>query len=97
MNRTPIGPVSNVIDDDGVTVAQVDKEGRSTGPFDARFTQAQLAALAAAGGLTPYATYIASDDPYPQWAIDAYTLGSPLGGDYINVQVAGASGGTIEV
>ena len=34
---------------------------------------AELATLAAAGGLTPYATYIASDDPYPQWAIDAST------------------------
>ena len=61
------------------------------------YTAAQLSALAAAGGLTPYVTYVASDDPYPQWAIDASTLGSPLGGNYVTVQVAGAGAGTVEV
>jgi hypothetical protein len=61
------------------------------------YTNSELQALAAAGGLTPYATYVASDDPYPQWAIDASTLGSPLGGNYVTVQVAGAGGGTVEI
>lgn len=81
MNRTPIGPVSNVIDDDGVTVAQVDKEGRSTGPFDARLTQAQLIALAAAGGLTPYVTYVASDTGVAGFASDASTLNPGINAD----------------
>ena len=61
------------------------------------YTAAQLSALAAAGGLTPYASYVASDDPYPQWALDDSTLGSPLGANYMEVQVAGAGGGTLEV
>ena len=40
------------------------------------YTAAQLSALAAAGTLTPFATYVASDDPdrTPQTAKDAYTL-----------------------
>lgn len=63
------------------------------------YTLAQIEALALAGGLTPYATYIPSDasPPYQLWARDASTLGSPLGGDYINVEVAGAGRATIEV
>ena len=67
------------------------------GGANADYTAAELTALAAAGGLTPYVTYIASDDPYPQLALDASTLGSPLGGNYVTVQVAGAGGGTVEI
>lgn len=78
-------------------VPGIDGEARLTDSEVTKYTAAQLSAMAAAGTLTPYETYIASDDPYPQWALDAYTLGSPLGGNYVNVQVATAGGGTIEV
>lgn len=62
------------------------------------YTAAQLSAMALAGTLTPYATYVASDEsPYQQWALDASTLGSPLGGEYVTVSVAGASGGVVEI
>ena len=56
-------------------------------------------ALAAAGGLTPYATYVPSDasPPYQLWARSASTLGSPLGCDLVSVQYAGSTGATIEV
>ena len=62
------------------------------------FTAAQLSTLATDGDLIQYATYVANDEaPYQQWALDAFTLGSPLGGGYVNVQVAGASGGVVEI
>jgi hypothetical protein len=71
---------------------------RELGAIVENQTAAQLTALAAASGLTPYATYVASDEsPYQQWALDVSTLGSPLGGEYMDVQVAGASGGVIVV
>ncbi len=61
-------------------------------------TAAQLAAMESAGTLTQYTTYVASDEsPYQQWALDASTLGSPLGGEYVTVSVAGASGGVVEI
>lgn len=44
------------------------------GAADASYTAAQLAALAAAGGLTQYATYVASDTGLSYRARDAYTL-----------------------
>lgn len=65
----------------------------------ATYTAAQLSAMAAAGTLTPLATYVPSDasPPYQLWARDASTLGSPLGCDLVSVQYAGSTGATIEV
>ena len=65
----------------------------------ATYTAAQLSAMAAAGTLTPFATYVPSDasPPYQLWALDAKTLGSPLGCDLIETQYADATGLTIEV
>lgn len=71
--------------------------GSGTGVIST-YTAAQLDAMELAGTLTPYATYVASDEsPYQQWALDASTLGSPLGGEYVTVSVAGASGGVVEI
>ena len=62
-------------------------------------TAAELVILAAAGGLTPYATYLASDasPPYQLWARDAFTLVSPLGCDLIDYQFGAFTGTTLEV
>ena len=69
-----------------------------SGP-NASYTAAQLSAMAAAGTLTPFATYIPSDavPPYQLWARSASELGSPLGCDLVSVQVAGSGASTIEV
>lgn len=63
------------------------------------YTAAELLAMETAGTLTPLATYVASDasPPYQLWALDASTLGSPLGCDLVSVQYAGSTGATIEV
>ena len=65
------GGSRSVVFSDGVEWKPV---GSSTA--DATYTAAQLDALAAAGSLTPYATYVASDadSPTPQWARDVHTL-----------------------
>ena len=65
----------------------------------ATYTAAQLSAMAAAGTLTPFATYVPSDarTPYQLWARDPSTLGSPLGCDLVETQYADATGLTIEV
>ena len=63
------------------------------------YTQAQLDALAAAGGLTPYATYVPSDasPPYQLWARSATELVSPSGASLITVSYPGAVGSLVEV
>jgi len=63
------------------------------------YTAAQLSAMATAGTLTPFATYVPSDasPPYQLWARSASELGSPLGCDLVSVQVAGSGASTIEV
>ena len=81
---TALGPLSKLLDGDtGQLLGIIDAEGRPFTPLPVLdFTAAQLSAMAAAGGLTPYATYIASDDPdaTPQYAKDAYTLATFGGG-----------------
>lgn len=60
--RDPLGPLTVVRDASAGTVqAIVNKESNVVVGPDARYTAAQLSALAAAGGLTPWATYVASD------------------------------------
>lgn len=98
---TALGPLSKLLDGDtGQLLGIIDAEGRPFTPLPVLdFTAAQLAALAAAGGLTPFATYIPSDasPPYQLWARDASTLVSPLGCDLVETQYADATGLTIEV
>lgn len=98
---TALGPLSKLLDGDtGQLLGIIDAEGRPFTPLPVLdFTAAQLAALAAAGGLTPFATYIPSDanPPYQLWARSASELGSPLGGDLVSVQVGGSGASTIEV
>ena len=81
--RDPLGPLTVVRDASAGTVqAIVNKESNVVVGPDARYTAAQLSALAAAGGLTPWATYIPSDavPPYQLWARSASEFGSPIGG-----------------
>lgn len=52
-----------------------------SGAADATYTAAQLAALAAAGGLTPFATYVASDTGVAGFASDASTLNPGINAD----------------
>ena len=55
-------------------------EWKPVGAPVASYTAAQLSAMAAAGTLTPLATYVPSDavPPYQLWARDAFTLMSPF-------------------
>ena len=93
-----------VVVDAGGARSVVFSDGAEWKPVDtpvATYTAAQLSAMAAAGTLTPFATYVPSDasPPYQLWARSASELGSPLGCDLVSVQVAGsgATGNTVEV
>ena len=95
-----MGPGSFVIDENDVLGAwDGDAYVRAAATADATNTAAQLDALAAAGGLTPYATYIPSDavPPYQLWARSATELVSPSGASLIPVSYPGASGSLVEV
>lgn len=75
---TALGPLSKLLDGDtGQLLGIIDAEGRPFTPLPVLdFTAAQLSAMAAAGGLTPFATYIPSDasPPYQLWARSASEL-----------------------
>lgn len=62
------------------------------------YTAAQLSAMAAAGGLTPFATYVPSDavPPYQLWARSATELVSPSGASLIPVSYPGLVGSLVE-
>lgn len=96
--RDPLGPLTVVRDASAGTVqAIVNKESNVVVGPDARYTAAQLTALAAAGGLTPYATYVASDTGvwYRATAVNDYVLAS--WGSFIEMTVPGAVGGMMEI
>ena len=63
------------------------------------YTAAQLSAMAAAGTLTPYETYVPSDasPAYQLWARSATELVSPSGASLIPVSYPGAVGSLVEV
>lgn len=64
-----------VVDDNGVVVGQRLANGTVVAAHvDRSYTAAQLAALAAAGGLTQYATYVASDTSIEYRANSASSL-----------------------
>ena len=69
------------------------------GAPDASYTAAQLSAMAAAGTLTPFATYVPSDavPPYQLWARSASELVSPSGASLITVSYRGAVDSLVEV
>lgn len=75
---TALGPLSKLLDGDtGQLLGIIDAEGRPFTPLPVLdFTAAQLSAMAAAGGLTRFATYIPSDasPPYQLWARSASEL-----------------------
>jgi len=98
---TALGPLSKLLDGDtGQLLGIIDAEGRPFTPLPVLdFTAAQLSAMAAAGGLTPFATYVASDanPPYQLWARSATELVSPSGASLIPVSYPGAVGSLVEV
>ena len=98
---TALGPLSKLLDGDtGQLLGIIDAEGRPFTPLPVLdFTAAQLSAMAAAGGLTPFATYVASDadPPYQLWARSAselVTVGS--GASLIPVSYPGLVGSLVE-
>lgn len=93
-----MGPGSFVIDENDV-IGSWNGTSYIASSADTSYTAAQLAALAAAGGLTPLATYIPSDavPPYQLWARSASEFGTPTGGDLVEVQYSGATGSIVEV
>ncbi len=80
---TALGPLSKLLDGDtGQLLGIIDAEGRPFTPLPVLdFTAAQLSAMAAAGGLTPYATYVASDTGVAGFASDASTLNPGINAD----------------
>ena len=72
--RDAFGPLTVVRDGTtGVKLAVTNKEGTVVAGPDARYTTAQLATLAAARGLAPYALYAASDSGFLYYASSATT------------------------
>lgn len=103
------GPLSVVRDGTtGTQLAITNKEGRVVAGPDARYTTAQLATLAAAGGLTPYALYAASDSGFLYYASSATTyyavssagipvMWGPFTGDTVVKGVAGDPGTVLAI
>lgn len=78
MTNKVVSGVEWVVDDGAVPLAVGQRlpNGRVVAPFvDNTYTATQLAALAAAGGLTPYAKYVASDSGASWDALTPSTLG----------------------
>lgn len=70
-----VADASWVVDDGGIIVGQRLADGTVVAAnVNRQYTAAQLSALAAAGGLTPYAAYVASDTGDEYTAKSAYSL-----------------------
>lgn len=98
---TPTSGIRWIVDSTGAIVGYrnpVSDQDAVVTPV-ASYTAAQLSAMAAAGTLTPFATYIPSDavPPYQLWARSATELVSPSGASLIAVSYPGAAGSLVEV
>lgn len=98
---TPTSGIRWIVDSTGAIVGYRNpvSDQDATSPADTSYTAAQLAAMAAAGGLTPLATYVPSDavPPYQLWARSASELVSPSGASLVTVSYPGAVGSLVEV
>ena len=98
---TPTSGIRWIVDSTGAIVGYrnpVSDQDAASSPVTS-YTAAQLSAMAAAGTLTPFATYVANDvtPAQPHWARSATELVSPSGASLITVSYPGAVGSLVEV